>query len=323
MSNKDFELLKEKYIEAKDTQKMLEVAENFLHVGSWVIDFEKSSIIVSAGWQKIHGINQSKLSLEDLMPIAHPEDEARITTAFESSMTNGMPYHLTHRIIHQTTSQVHTIKAYAEVLESDSEGKPKKMFGMVQDITEHKAAEDKLRFLATHDCLTGLPNRTLCMELLDSTIETARREGSQCAIMFLDLDQFKDVNDSYGHKIGDQILIETANKLKYTVRASDIVSRIGGDEFIIILKSISSKAEAETIAGKLVDKISEPTLTKNISIQVGCSIGISLFPFDSDEAERLIDLADKAMYKRKKAEKNGYQFIETEGKQDSSKPQIS
>jgi diguanylate cyclase (GGDEF)-like protein len=167
-------------------------------------------------------------------------------------------------------------------------------------------ANQHLQFLATHDNLTGLPNRFLFFDRLDQAIRKSRRQKHKFALLFIDLDDFKDVNDSYGHVTGDKVLQKVAEFLEYTVRDSDTVARLAGDEFTVILDNVQSIANVETIVKKIINAVSQPIETEPATIVITVSIGISLFPEHGEDAEILLRKADAAMYQIKDGDKNGY-----------------
>jgi diguanylate cyclase (GGDEF)-like protein/PAS domain S-box-containing protein len=183
------------------------------------------------------------------------------------------------------------------------------------DITGHKRTETELARalamvsdLANRDALTGLPNVRLFQERFLSTVSISKRKGWKAAIMFIDLDGFKNVNDSFGHEMGDRILQMTADRLLETVRKADTVARIGGDEFLVILTEVNDKAAAANVAGKIVQQLSAPFDLDGNEIRIGASIGIAMYPTHGDNSRDLIRKADNAMYKTKTFGKNGYTF---------------
>lgn len=182
--------------------------------------------------------------------------------------------------------------------------------GIVRDITERKLAELKIAHLAHYDYLTDLPNRTQFMNSLDHSLLLAERNKHKVAVLFLDLDGFKQVNDTLGHDAGDLLLQGVAARLKEATRASDTVARIGGDEFTFVLNNIGSEVSASIVANKLILALSKPFDLKGQSCQVGASIGIAMFPGDSRNLEQLIKQADEAMYLAKKSGKNTYNFYQ-------------
>lgn len=180
--------------------------------------------------------------------------------------------------------------------------------GIARDITERKLAEQKIAHLAHYDHLTDLPNRALFLNSLEHSILLAKRNNYKVAVLFLDLDGFKKVNDALGHEAGDQLLREVAKRLKEAIRASDTVARVGGDEFTFVLDGIESDENASLMANKIIAALSEPFDLKGQRCHVGGSVGISIFPDDSNDLEKLIKQADEAMYLAKQCGKNTYKF---------------
>jgi diguanylate cyclase (GGDEF)-like protein/PAS domain S-box-containing protein len=179
---------------------------------------------------------------------------------------------------------------------------------VVEDITARKIAEERVRYLATHDELTGLPNRALFGELLGHAIETARRHGRQCAVVFLDLDRFKIVNDSLGHAAGDLLLREIAQRLRTSVRTSDVIARLGGDEFVLLLEEVADSSVAVAVAKKILSSLRVPVEIGRHECRVTGSIGIATYPLDAGDASTLMKHADMAMYRAKEEGKNNFQF---------------
>ena len=180
---------------------------------------------------------------------------------------------------------------------------------VVRDITGRKAAQARIEFLAMHDALTQLPNRACFMERLDGILALARRQQRQAAVLFVDLDKFKNVNDSLGHHVGDSLLREVAKRIGATVRASDVVARLGGDEFIIALSNITSSDDAASVAAKLIEAVSADFQLECDPINVSPSIGISVFPADGVTTDELVRHADAAMYHAKESGRANFQFF--------------
>ncbi len=182
----------------------------------------------------------------------------------------------------------------------------------VTDITERKRAEEKLRHAAQHDPLTGLPNRALVYEIGAQLIGGAQRHKHKLAVMFFDLDRFKPINDTYGHRTGDLMLQEVARRLKTSVRSSDLVGRLGGDEFVAVLTELHSDAHLESIASHLLKRLSEPYRIESLELHTSPSIGISLYTDDGNDIDLLIRRADAAMYHAKSRGRNNYQYFSEE-----------
>ncbi|MCU0734994.1 MAG: EAL domain-containing protein [Methylotetracoccus sp.] len=181
--------------------------------------------------------------------------------------------------------------------------------GTVQDVTEQKAAEDKLDYLANYDTLTGLPNRHRFQHRLQQAIAHAQQQGSRLALLFLDLDRFKGINDALGHAAGDDVLKLAATRLRQTIRDSDTVARLGGDEFTIILQNIGDRSDVVTIAQRIVATVSETfTLAGETDLSTSCSVGITLYPDDGLDLATLLKNADAAMYRSKAEGRGHYRF---------------
>ena len=188
------------------------------------------------------------------------------------------------------------------------DAEPEMLEGTVIDITQRRNAESQIVYQALHDSLTGLPNRTLFHDRLTQALAQAKRHGDSLAVLFLDLDQFKVVNDTLGHAAGDRLLIAVAGRLQQAVRASDTVARVGGDELTFLLPGIGRAEDAARTAQKILDTVSRPVEIDGHPLYVTASIGISLFPADGEEAEVLLSNADIAMYRAKDLGRNGYQL---------------
>lgn len=190
----------------------------------------------------------------------------------------------------------------------DAEGVPLGMWHIIRDLIERKNLEQAIRHQAYHDALTDLPNRTLFMDRLNLELSLAKRERRRLAVLFVDLDRFKGINDSLGHPLGDRLLREVAHRLTSCVRESDTVARIGGDEFAILLPSITHAEGAAVIAEKAVESIEKPLLAGRHELHVSASIGISMYPGDGQSAEALLKHADIAMCHAKGQGRNNFQF---------------
>ena len=177
------------------------------------------------------------------------------------------------------------------------------------DIKARREAEERMRQLALYDALTGLPNRATLHDRLKQSLATAKRQREIVGVLFLDLDGFKQINDQAGHDAGDVVLQEVARRLKGAIRASDTVSRFGGDEFVVILAPIANATGAATVATKLLQVLAVPIKINDTEYQVTASIGISLFPDHSTDIDQLLKIADAAMYRAKKRGKAGFEFF--------------
>ncbi|MFK0569663.1 diguanylate cyclase domain-containing protein [Endozoicomonas sp.] len=177
-----------------------------------------------------------------------------------------------------------------------------------QDITERKQMEDQLLRMAKYDGLTGLPNRTLFREFLQSSMDRSDRHHNNTAVLFLDLDHFKEINDQLGHDAGDQLLSSVANRLEGCIRKVDLVARLGGDEFAVVLDDVKNPEDARIVADKILHTLKEPHELGNASKKVGTSIGIAFYPENGVDADGLIKAADEAMYAAKNEGRNDFRF---------------
>ena len=187
-------------------------------------------------------------------------------------------------------------------------GEPEYELSMVQDITARKQADERIRYLATHDGLTALPNRVLFSQLLSHALATARRHQRQLAVLFIDLDRFKIINDTLGHEAGDQLLGIVAQRLKQAVRGSDIVARLGGDEFVVLLEETQSTAGVAVVAQALLPTIVKPMEIGGRECRVTASIGIAMYPADAEDELSLMKNADIAMYHAKEEGRDNFRF---------------
>ncbi len=194
----------------------------------------------------------------------------------------------------------------------DRDGQIQYLLGVTEDITEHRETRERLHYLAHYDPLTGLPNRILLQDRLSQAMLDARRRERMVALLFLDLDRFKIINDTLGHEMGDALLREVASRLTDCVRAGDTIARLGGDEFTVVLANIAHVDDAARLAQKLIDSFMPPFLIGGREMFISASIGITLYPFDDSDLDSLLRNADAAMYHAKELGRNTFQFYTTE-----------
>jgi len=194
----------------------------------------------------------------------------------------------------------------------DEQGTIVSILSFVQDVSSRIQAEERLQYLATRDALTGLPNRVLLQERLTQAIAQARRSGRRVGVVFIDLDRFKNVNDTLGHRLGDELLKRVTAALSHALREADLLARLGGDEFMVIVEDFDDPDVLNRIAQKLQEAVSQPFEIEEHDIYVTSSIGISLYPDDGDAPEELLKHADVAMYRSKELGRNTYQFFDAD-----------
>jgi diguanylate cyclase (GGDEF)-like protein/PAS domain S-box-containing protein len=203
----------------------------------------------------------------------------------------------------------------------DEEGRFQGYRGTGRDITEQKRAEEQIRHLAQHDALTGLPNRMLLHDRIGQAIAQAQRNRGVLALLFIDLDRFKTVNDSLGHPVGDRLLKTVAERLGACTRGSDTIARIGGDEFVVLLSDLDQPEDARYVAQKVLDALSEPVTINGHELKVTPSVGICAYPHDGEDVETLMRNADTAMYHAKQMGRNNYQFF-TQAMNDAAQERL-
>lgn len=191
-------------------------------------------------------------------------------------------------------------------------GTSDQLVAFVLDISERKQAEERIRQAALHDPLTGLPNRGLLFDYAKHVFAHARRFGRHCALLFIDLDRFKPINDNYGHELGDAVLLTVAKRMEACTRAEDVVFRLGGDEFLVLLSDVADDESAGDVARHIMQAVQQPCEVNGIQVTVSASIGISIFPRDGDVLDTLINNADAAMYQAKDAGRKNVQFYSEE-----------
>lgn len=188
-------------------------------------------------------------------------------------------------------------------------GKGRLFTGILRDISERKENEERIKRLAHHDTLTGLPNRNLLNDRITHALARVRRHGGRMAVLYVDLDKFKPINDTLGHEAGDAVLREVARRLNHCVRSSDTVSRVGGDEFVVVVEEIGRPNEAAMVARKIIEALGTPISYQDHDCLVGASIGIAVFPDDGNTMDEVSKAADMAMYRVKHSGRNGYCFF--------------
>ena len=261
---------------------------------------------ISPSAEKSLGYPVNALLGRSFESLVHPDDHANCWEWVKAVYAGESLRDVEYRIRHSNgTWRWYSASA---VPTKDSSGRVIGHYGVGRDITERKAAEEQIRYLATHDALTGLYTMRLAKEQAAAALRLASRQGTMAAVMFVDLDGFKMINDTYGHDAGDAVLTRVAETLAASVRESDTVARAGGDEFFVFAAGLTCADDARTVAEKILTKLSVPIVWNDRQCMVSASIGIALYPFDGDDVDRLISLADAAMYKAKKEGKNGYRL---------------
>lgn len=268
-----------------------------------------------------YGDELEKISFMDIMSVASTDET---TKAWEHSeifnrCNNGLGYHETFGVFRNNHNEQFPVEYLATPIRDKSSDAFVGVVVAFQDVTERKKTEEQLARLAQVDTLTGLYNRYSFGKQLAQSLARGDRQQRELALLFIDLDKFKQVNDNLGHDSGDLLLRQCADRLLNCIREGDILSRIGGDEFTAILESISGGRDAAAVAEKIINEINKPFTIHGVEIFISASIGISTFPDCADNADALLRCSDIAMYKAKQAGRNGYQFFTEDMQQEVSK----
>jgi diguanylate cyclase (GGDEF)-like protein/PAS domain S-box-containing protein len=307
---------------SENTQKLLSSEARLAHaqrisnLGSWEIDLAGIVTHLSDETRQVFRLPEEEITLETLSRSIHPEDLQLIGDARSRALAAGDPYEIHYRLLWSDDS-VSFIHEQAEV-KLDRDGKPEGIVGTIQDVSERRRLEQKLEHLAYNDLLTGLPNRRSFKAALESALKPTSSGWSAGAVLYLDLDRFKRVNDNFGHSSGDELLRLVASRLtkcvrhnptdqRGTFRSEDLVARVGGDEFIILLSDVQSADKASMVAERVLKNIAFPFNINGAELFVSCSIGLILCSDESD-AESLLVKADNALYHAKDVGRNNYQF---------------
>lgn len=288
-------------------------AQNVAHIGSWSFELPVNQLTWSNQIFNIFGIDPETFSasLEAFYKAIHPDDVEYVKEQYERSLTGDFPYDIEHRIIRQDTGEIRWVHEKC-IHQFNPEGEVVRSDGTVQDITERKQIQEELQHLAMTDPLTGLANRNQFFIHFENLLKIAKREEQQVALLLLDLDKFKPVNDTYGHQAGDELLRTVAKIFKSSCRETDIAARTGGDEFAILLFNPEDLKSIENIVHRIINEINKPTNVLGNEVSIGISIGISRYPFDGQTHDVLIEKADLALYKVKHSGRNDFSIYQSE-----------
>jgi len=295
-------------------------AEEELQRLASIVEFSEDAIIgknidgVITSWnrgaEKIYGYTRDEVVGRDLSFLLPPERQAEIQAIMERVLSGQSIECLETQRLTRTGSAIDVSLSVSPI--KDASGHIAGASTIARDITQRKVAEKQVQFLAYYDALTGLPNRTLLQDRLAKALASARRQKNKVALLFLDLDRFKTINDSLGHSVGDLVLQQVAERLKKWGREQDTVARVGGDEFLIVLTAVKEPADAAVAAERLMDTMTAEFIAQGRSLSISCSIGIGIFPEHGTDGETLIKNADAAMYCAKENGRNNFQFFTKE-----------
>lgn len=279
-------------------------------VGVFQTDRQGDLVFVNDQWREITGIREERPSLETWARSLHPTDRARVLSEWHQAFTQRKECRMEYRLISCSNRPVHIINQAKPLLFEDNDFQG--YMGSVLDISELKHVQDQLKQLALFDPLTQLANRHLFRNRLVKALQLLRRTKEKFAVLFLDVDHFKRINDTLGHDQGDALLCALASRLQACTRPTDTVARLGGDEFTLLISGLHINQEADNVARKILDILKTPIKLACGEVTISTSIGISIAPDDAQDANTLMKNADMAMYRAKSNGRNNYQFFSSE-----------
>lgn len=312
------EELRTQYIELQRSQNATEeLAERYISISEgandviWYWDIKKNCICISARLKELLGYSKDKsdITYEELLNIIHAEDKKAYLTNYQAHLLGESEFFQIEFRLQTKDGSYKWFMARGKASQ-DENGDIIRNAGSITDISERKRYIERIQYLAYYDNLTGLPNRTYIMNELQDKIEKCHSKKKFGAVYFIDIDNFKVINDTYGHSFGDRMLVKIAEKLGTLLEEHLIISRIGGDEFIIIKENFSEEASIESLALKILALFKAPLVIDNTNFHVTCSIGIAVYPKNGQTAEEILKYADLAMYTAKNQGKNNYSFYD-------------
>jgi len=277
------------------------------HMGTWEWNVTTGEVTFNAHWAQIVGYTLEELApltIETWSGLCHPDDLKRSRELLDKCFSREAPYYECEARMRHKVGRWVWVLDRGKVATWTAEGKPLMMYGTHQDISAQKEREEGTQFEADHDPMTGLPNRRLYEDRLGQELLQAHRAHTRLALMYVDLDDFKTINDTYGHAVGDLVLKTLSARMVSCVRATDSVARIGGDEFVVLLPAIMDAGHAMVSAEKLLEAVRQPIDLAGISLRASVSIGVAIFPDHGITAPMLAQHADEAMYLAKNSGRN-------------------
>lgn len=278
--------------------------------GVWDWNVQTDEVIISERYKEMYGFTDEDVASgsPEWKERIHPDDRAAVERDVLACLNGETTHYVNEHRVRCKDGSMKWALARGMVVSRDSYGKPLRMIGTHADITERKIIEEQFQHLAHYDALTNLPNRSLIADRLSQAMAYAAREKAQLALMFIDLDKFKPVNDTLGHEIGDLLLKQVAHRLQQAVRASDTVARIGGDEFVVLLPVVDHSDDAKVVANKILHTLNQPFAIEQHTLNISSSIGVAVYPHHGADEKLLLINADIAMYHAKKGGRNNALF---------------
>jgi diguanylate cyclase (GGDEF)-like protein/PAS domain S-box-containing protein len=284
---------------------------NYSHAGIGIVTLDGNLVKVNRALCELFGYSVETLLTMNFFNLIHPDDFANSQNKIQQLLDDQIKiYQSEHQCSRKGNDSV-WVSTTISLIRSEK-GEPAYFVVQAQNITMQKKAEERLRHMAYHDPLTGLANRNKLEQFITQLLAQSRRHQESFAILFIDLDRFKNINDTIGHEAGDLLLQIVADRLKATIRNTDLVARLGGDEFVIVITDVTKSESVALIATKILESVIEAIVLKGQEVYITTSIGISLYPFDGQNMPTLMKNADLALYRAKDHGKNNYQFYTME-----------
>lgn len=298
-------------------------AQNIGHLGSWEWDFSSPGLDCSDELYRMLGMERQHFpeTFHSALKLIHPEDRKKVKQVIRKALHDKKSYDMEYRIIHKN-GEILTVHDRTDVNNDYGQWR---VNGTWHNITNRKKSEQEIAYYAYYDTLTALPNRRLFIEQLESSIAAAKRHNEKLSLLFIDLDHFKQVNDTFGHQAGDELLYQAAKRIKESVRLSDVVgtvtgapcnennvARLAGDEFTVLLCELNAVESVAIVCQRIIDAFSKPFKINSYDVHVSVSIGVAFYPDDTSDSDILLQYADSAMYHAKKNGRNNYQLFSVE-----------
>jgi len=287
------------------SKQQLEIALEAGAMGLWDYDLATGAVAWSERHAALLGLppTQRSVTLRAVRDVVHPQDWHGCLASLGRTVRKGVAFDKVYRVVWPDGS-LHWLHSLGQVMRNPS-GTPRRLIGTTRDVSALKTYQHQLEHLAHHDVLTGLPNRLLLSDRLGQAMARARRTGQRLAVVYLDLDGFKAINDAHGHAVGDQLLQAVAHRMQQSLRAVDTLARLGGDEFVAVLVDLTEADCCSAVSTRLLATALAPVRLGALRLQVTASLGITLYPQANEvDGDQLLRQADQAMYQAKQAGKN-------------------
>lgn len=305
------DITQQKRVEAslRESEQKLRTIIESIEDGYYEVDLKGNTLFYNDALLKMLGYSRDEFSRMNCRDFLEEGSANTLFQTFQEVYNTKKPSRGVELLVIRKDGETRNVEVSTSLL-YDEKKRRRGYRNIFRDITDRKRSEDTIRRLAYHDALTGLPNRLLFRDRLNMAIAAAKRYGHYVAVMLLDLDNFKDINDTLGHHVGDKLLQEVGQRLVKLLRQGDTVCRMGGDEFLILLPEIKKKEDTTMVAQKIIETFEQPFLLEDRNIHITTSIGIALYPESSDDVDTLIKFADIAMYRVKESGRNNFMVFE-------------